>query len=445
MEKLNNETAAPAINTTLGTLEVREMEIRDVLDRISSQSGLDIVIDEEIAARVTIFLKDVNVFDALRIILDTSQLAYTQEALPDGRQGLTVHVMTAATFESRFGYPFSQKVQTRIIALAHAQAEVVGALLDKMKSDAGKVIYSEGARSFILIDAPESLKSMEELIRKLDVPVEPRTFTLRYVKAKDMAQRIQGFLTENVGRIDLGGGEEQMTIVDTPSHIGEVARRIEELDQPDTEVLLEAKILQIILNDEYRQGVDWEAIVSDYQSLEFAGFEASEAAALRLGTVNEEDYMVLLDALDAVGVINTVSNLKIAAADRQPAEIVIRSSDLLTDFERQEEKDGAVGKKDVVYRVVSRMESGNEIALEVQPQLAGDEDTGERKAVTLKLQGGTTVVVGGLFKEVTLEATRKIPLLGDLPFLGFAFRIQGERSSDTEIIVFLTPKVIVKE
>ena len=447
------EAASPkVIKTTLDTLDVQEMDIREVLKRIAFQSGLEIVTDEDISARVTIYLKNVDVFDALRIVLETNNLAYSRDASPvgssagepAGEQNTVVHVMTARSFESRFGYPFSQKVQTKIIPLAHARAEKVSALLEKMKGEAGKVIYSEGTKSFILIDAPRQLASMSDLVREIDVPVESRIFELRHVKARDLAPRVQEFLTRNVGRIEFGGRETGLTVEDTPQRLGEIARHIEELDKPAREVLLEVKILQIILNDENRQGVDWEAIVSDYQSLPFTGFEGPGTGILGAGTVSEEDYIVLLDALDTVGMLNTVSNLKMTAGDEGPNEILIRAQDLLADFEPQEPQEGMSARAAVLYGVGSSLGGDEQIMLNIQPQVLG-EPAGEKKELTLKLQEGATIVVGGLFKSVQVEATRKIPLLGDLPLLGFAFRMQGQRLRETEIIVFLTPKVIVKE
>jgi len=54
-------------------------------------------------------------------------------------------------------------------------------------------------------------------------------------------------------------------------------------------------------------------------------------------------------------------------------------------------------------------------------------------------------VIGGLFKDIMMESTRKIPLLGDLPLLGFAFRNKAQQIRRTEIIIFLRPKIIIVE
>lgn len=166
----------------------------------------------------------------------------------------------------------------------------------------------------------------------------------------------------------------------------------------------------------------------------------SAGTALSVGTVSEEDYVVLLDALDTVGMLNTVSDLKMTGGDEGRNEILIRAQDLLADFEPRE---GITGKAEVLYGVGSSLGDDGQITLNIRPQVLG-ESAGEKKELTLKLQEGTTVVVGGLFKSVRVEATRKIPLLGDLPLLGFAFRMQGQRLRETEIIVFLTPKVVVR-
>ena len=185
-------------------------------------------------------------------------------------------------------------------------------------------------------------------------------------------------MTRNIGRIEFGERETILTIEDTPAQIIEIGKRIEELDKPAKEVSLEVKILQIILNDENRQGVDWEAIVSDYQSLPFTGFEGKGTGILSVGTVSEEDYVVLLDALDTVGMLNTVSNLEMTAGDKDRNEILIRAKDLLADFEPQEPQEGTAEQGEVVYGVDSQLGAEGQIALEIQPQVLG-ESAGEKK------------------------------------------------------------------
>ena len=425
------------VKTVLDSLEVRDEDIHEALNQIALESGLAIDVDEGVEGRITIYLKDVDVDDALRIILDANNLAYV-------REGKSVRVMRAQDFEEQFGYPFSRKIQTRMMPLLHTSFHQVEALLNQMKSETGKIFYSEAAKTLILMDAPEPLKAMADLIKELDVPVAIKTFELQHRQAKDIVKDIQGMLTSNVGRIRLDESANHIIVTDTPSHIEEIARRMEELDQPSVEILVETKVLQIILNDEHREGIDWEAIVSDFQSLKFEGFGKREGGSLSLGTVSEEDYVILLDALDTVGMINAVSNVKMTLADGKTGEIVLNSSDLLSAYEREEKEMGAGDGQDITYHITPEVTPEKNVMMRIRPEVvsAGSE---KHENAALQIQGGTTIVVGGLFKDVWVEATRKIFLLGDLPIVGFAFRNQGERQRETEIIVFLTPKVIVKE
>ncbi|MCK5083105.1 MAG: hypothetical protein KAR31_09395, partial [Candidatus Omnitrophica bacterium] len=65
--------------------------------------------------------------------------------------------------------------------------------------------------------------------------------------------------------------------------------------------------------------------------------------------------------------------------------------------------------------------------------------------VTVQMKNGETIVIGGLFENVMVASTWKIPLLGDLPLLGFVFRNEGEESRRAETITFLTVKAVEKK
>lgn len=428
---------AAGLHRTLEVLDVKDMDIREVLDLISLDSGFTIFAETGVEGRVTIYLADVDVFDALRIILDANNLAYSHQG--DG----VIRVMTAQAFESAFGYPFSQKIQTKIVPLRFAEASGIETLLNQMKSPTGKVMYNDESRALILLDAPAQLQSMTALIQELDVPVETKTFELKYILAKAIAKDVQESLTKNVGRVSFDGQPNHIIVTDTPEKILGIEELIRKTDQPAVEISIEAKILQIVLNDEHRDGIDWEAIVSDFHALAFEGFTEGRAGPLGLGTVTEEDYLVLLDALDTVGGIHTVSNIKIMRTDAQDGEIVIRASDLLSAREKEERPSEARKERMIRYHFRPVLAEGTDLALKFWPAVGENFD--ESQGISFPIPQGTTVVVGGLFEEVMVEAIRKIPLLGDLPFLGFAFRNQAQRLRKTEVIVFLTPKVIVKE
>ena len=69
----------------------------------------------------------------------------------------------------------------------------------------------------------------------------------------------------------------------------------------------------------------------------------------------------------------------------------------------------------------------------------------DQENVTVPMENGETIVIGGLFEDVMVASTWKLPLLGDLPLLGFVFRNEGEESRKAEIITFLTVKMLEKK
>jgi len=206
------------------------------------------------------------------------------------------------------------------------------------------------------------------------------------------------------------------------------------------EVTLEVNAVQIILNDEHRSGVDWGAIVSDFHT---AALKKEDDTAwddkkyrLSFGTVSQDDYAVLLDALDTVGRMSQFPQPPIKAVIGTPASISLDKQNILVD---------------VLFK---RLKSG-EISLRLGPHvalLARELRGGYRVPVSVLLKtqtditvmNNTTVVIGGLMKEEELTRTRKFPLLGDIrllgdiPFVGLVFRNQGRLMQKTETIIFLT-------
>ncbi len=135
-----------AANTsTIDVLELSDMDILDVIRVVVKKTGMNIVAGQNVTGKVTIFLKNVDARDALRIILESNGLAYADE---DG----ILRVMTAQDFEQKYGHKFGENIQTKIVPLSFAEASDVVAILSQMKTPSGKV-FSEEKSNLHLTDA----------------------------------------------------------------------------------------------------------------------------------------------------------------------------------------------------------------------------------------------------------------------------------------------------
>ena len=206
---------------------------------------------------------------------------------------------------------------------------------------------------------------------------------------------------------------------------------------PLSHVTMDANAVQIVLNDEHRQGVDWEAIVSDFHNVQLKMPDnpawADKKYQVSVGTISNEDYAVLLDALDTVGHMtqNPQSTLTLPENSKQTLNVGLTDS-----------KAGRVR----LDAVLVNTKDHSEIQLEPFVDVTLRDNSGKPVAVALKgqtaipLQENTTVVIGGITSEQEITRTHKFPILGDLPIVGLVFRKQGRWMQKTETVVFLTPR-----
>lgn len=438
-KKLDEKMARERIEV----LEAKSMDILDVLDFIEDTSGLTILVDENISGEVSIYLKDVDVRDALRIILDTLKLAFREN------NGL-IKVMTAEEYQTLYGKEFNEGVEIKSISLQHVEYEEVRPLLAQLSSPQGKLHIDNLTNTVIIIDDSESIESMVTLLDELDVPLETEIFSLMYANVKEVSKKIEEVLTDKIGRVQYDEKSNKITVTDTHLKIKEISVLIKKLDEEDKQYVWKTKTLQITLNDEHETGVDWEAIVSDYQSVQFNGFTNTsnefQTKQICIGTVSGEDYPILLEALDTVGVIQELSNEDILAEGLE-AVLTVNTRDLNLGLDMQEKRKEKVNHEQFRLNLsLEEVEEGFKASLDPEiyllPSALGEpkvlKSSVKEKDVVVHLKKGATVVVGGLFKEVPVEYIRKIPILGEIPFLGFAFRLQKEQLRNTEIITFLS-------
>jgi len=145
--------AAQQIESDLMSLDLKGMDIRDVLKILSQKSGLNIVADSEVNGTVTLYLKDVSVMDAITIIASTNKLAYEQT-------GTLIRLMNEKDYEKAHGRSFEDRTKTEVAKLNYASAVEVGKAVNQMKSEIGKVISDDVSGTIVMIDAPDNIKRM---------------------------------------------------------------------------------------------------------------------------------------------------------------------------------------------------------------------------------------------------------------------------------------------
>lgn len=440
----------PTVTRQIQQLNVQQQDIRQVLDEIAVQTGLLIFPDEDIRGQVTIHLDQVDVDQVLRILLQPNGWAYWKE-------GNSLFVMTAETYRLTYGRAFDQDWTVEIFPLLYAQPTDVLAALTPLKSEQGLLMVPDEGATVIALDTPQKVRAMQAQVHTIDIQVASKKIPLRYSAPTQLLPEIQQRLTPHLGQVQADDEGRFIVITDTPEQLNLIESYIQQKDAQPLALTIDAKILQITLNDENLDGVDWEAIVSEHQSFEFLGFENKTiqegGKGLSIGLVTQEDYGILVDALDTVGIIQPILEEKTLTQDQHRVTIDVhpfKDDDPEQNFSKA---DGDhVQPRTVKIMVRPKVMDDQTIVLQIKPKIAfighqalevtddAQDWTQERGTITIELKNGATAVIGGLFKNITVDEIKKIPLLGDIPFLGFAFRNQRTHERKTEIIIFITPQ-----
>lgn len=445
----------------IDVLELKDMDIIDVLKLIAQKSDLNIVAGQNVKGKVSIYLKDVEVTEALKIILDSNNLAYAQE---DG----IIRVMTEKDFELRYGYKFGENIQTEILQLKHVNAVDLLVVLNQMKSPSGKVIADVKSNTLVMMDAPLKIVDMERFIQGVDVPVATKVFNLNYVDAQEITEKIKEVLTVNVGRIKFDSRTNTLVVTDTETTIDEVAKIIQAFDVKHKEVLIEAKIIQVILSDQYKFGIDWEAISKNHHELNLKSSfsiltEGSKEGQVTIGVLDQDRYKILIEALQSIGEINTLSSPRITALNNTEARILIGSTQPYVTTTVTTPSTGPTTTAESVnfievgvkLYVTPTIHNDGFITMKIKPEVSSlglalktsqnnlipVVETSEAET-TVMVKDGITIIIGGLIKDEKITAVNKIPLLGSIPFLGAVFRNEDKQIKKTELVILLTPRII---
>lgn len=448
----------------LKSLEIIDMDILDVLKLISKKSGLNIVAGQSVTGRVTTFLDDTNVFDALHIILSSNNLAYAQE------RGV-IRVMTGPEYEKLYGKKFGVELTAQMFPLLGVKASRVKELVQGMLTQEGKVVADDISNTIFVEDNPQNLLQIFQFIQSIDNSVETRVFKLDYAKAMEISENIATKLTPDVGEVMIDERSNALVVKDFEYNLLKLEPLIDQLDQKEREVLIEAKIIQIILQDDYSMGVDWETLHSGFYDTAFnnsfqvlggASSSTNNRGSVSVGNLSRDGFTAFLEALQTMGRTRVLSNPRISAVNNKEAKILVGTTKPYITSTTTTTTSGPTVSEEVNFIdvgvklfVTPTIHSDDFITMVIRPEVSTAAtsiitateneipivDTSEVET-TIRVKDQQTVILGGLIKEETSLTENQVPVLGSIPIVGRAFSSKQNESSKTEIVILLTPRII---
>lgn len=447
------------------SLDIKGMDIIDVLKMLAQRSRLSVVIGKNVSGRVTLFLKDVRARDAFDLIVLSHDLAYEEK-------GGIVNVMTQKDFELLYGERFQDARQAKTVTLKYAKAADVSKSLAQIKSNVGRVVADETTGIIVLIDSPAKVKEMEDFIARADQPVETRVFALNYAAAKEMSARLQGRLTQGIGSVNIDERTNKIAVTDYASRMEELARLVAEFDERTQQVLIDAQIVEVRPSDKLEIGLNWDYWIE--KNFRISGsIPVGTSERILLGTLGKEepaekgDYTAVLDLLRTVADTKILSSPRIMALNNQEAKILVGTKEAYITSSVSQSGDSAVTAQTVNFvdtgiklYVTPQINREGFVSMRIRPEISSAERqtllsdgketqipivTTSEAETTIMVKDGVTVVIGGLRKDEKVRVEKRVPFLGDIPLLGVFFRSLSNEVSKTDLVILLTPRIITGE
>ncbi|MCR3968098.1 GspD family T2SS secretin variant ExeD [Aeromonas veronii] len=367
-----------------------------------------------------------------------------------------------------------------------------------------KVVADERTNSVVVSGEPKARARIIQMVRQLDRDLQSqgntRVFYLKYGKAKDMVEVLKGVSSSieadkkgggaTTGGASIGGGKlaisadettNALVITAQPDVMSELEQVVAKLDIRRAQVLVEAIIVEMQDGDGLSLGVQWgnangggtqftnsglplgSAIAAgkDYQNgkTDTAAGLLKEFNGMAAGFYHG-DWAMLATALASNTKNDILSTPSIVTMDNKEAsfnvgqEVPVQSgsqSSTTSDqvFNTIERK--TVGTKLVV---TPQINEGDSVLLNIEQEVssvakqadgtAGLGPTFDTRTVknAVLIKSGETVVLGGLMDEQTKEEVSKVPLLGDIPGLGYLFRYTSNSTSKRNLMVFIRPTIL---
>lgn len=398
------------------SLEVRGADVRDVLNFLAENSGLNMIVDDLVTGKVSMKLNKIPWDQALLLVLQSRRLGYL-------RQGNVLRIAPLAALRE--------------------EAEEASTIL-------------------------ESRKKLEDLVVKIVL--------VSYGSAKDLAPQLKPFLTLR-GSAVADPRTSAIILTDVASNLDKVEKLIKSLDTPPPQVLIEGKIIEA--SDQFTReiGLNWQfsGVATSIGGNQQGGITTVQPSLQVQPTVSPNpvmnvglqvmqanffgDVSATLSMFELDQKVKILSSPRIATLHNVQSEITQNQQVPYAQPPQTGSVPGAAPAppvyafKDVKLslKVTPQVTSDESVLLdlEINRDVLGEVLSGQppqvnsRQAKTKVLvKNGQTAVIGGIYQNDNSSSSSGVPLLKDLPILGWLFKSNKESSQRNELLIFLTPRIL---
>jgi type IV pilus assembly protein PilQ len=391
------------------TLEFADAEVRKIFQLLSEVSNKNFVLGDDVTGAISLKLVNVPWDQALDIILDTKGLD---------------------------------------------------------KREDGNIILIKGKGKF-KSQAEEDLEIKKTAAKSIELKTE--TFSVNYADLGSITAQFEKLKTPDRGQISSDTRTSKVIVKDTPQALSDMRALLNQLDLPEKQVMIEARIVEASSTFTRSLGVNWGLHQRD-GSASFAGINqldtsfggiasaaptsgASGTAGATMGIsfgrlASNVSLDLRLSASASAGLIKIISSPKVATLNHKPAKI---SQGQQIPYQNTTATTGAVTAfvaATLSLEVTPHINANGTIVMKIDakndaPGAGSPPPINTKQATTeMLLRDGETTVIGGIYVDSDTESDEGVPYLMDIPFLGNLFKSNTKSKSKSELLIFITPRIL---
>lgn len=419
------------------SINFQDIPVRNVLQLIADYNDFNLVVSDSVEGNLTLRLDGVPWQQVLDIILQVKGLDKRVDGnviLVAPKEELDLREkqqLEKQKLEEEIG-----ELASEIIKVNFAKASDIAEMINgegniSMLSNRGSMTIDERTNSLLIRELPENIEVIRDIVESLDIPVKQVQIEARIV-------------TVNEGNLDELGVRWGFSSINGNNMVGGS---------------IENNLAAIGLYDEGGDNEDGNTVgIDDFLNVNLAATSPSATSiAFQVAKLGSDTLLDLeLSALQQESKAEIISSPRLVTTNKKPA--YIEQGTEIPYLEASSSGATSITFKKAVLslKVTPQITPDNRLVLDLsvtQDRLGKVVKTGTGEAVAIDTQrigtqvlvnNGETVVLGGIFQHNVTNTVDKVPLLGDLPLLGALFRRSYENVGKSELLIFVTPKVVVQ-
>ncbi len=269
-------------------------------------------------------------------------------------------------------------------------------------------------------------------------------------------QVVADILSKHVGRggkVTVLPSRRTLVVEDTPEGMARIVALLREIDTQPQQIMIEAKILEITLDENENFGIEWNKVFSGdgVNRIGTSRLVERTTPGLVFNFVNR-NVDVFLNALNNKGRVRTLATPKLLTLENQEATTNIGDKlgyRVTTTINNVTSETIEFLETGVILRVTPSVDADGRIALRVRPEVSSGTLLGgipSKKTTEVNTQlvaeNGQSILIGGLIKATSGVRRTGVPLLGDVPVVGKLFTNNEHTGTSTETVVLITPRIV---